>query len=266
MPDEQSTPVTTEVTDGVATVRLNRPDAMNSLNNATKEALLTALQRVAEDQTVRCVVLTGTGRAFCVGQDLKEHVGLLEQGADALFTTVPEHYNPIVTLLSTMNKPVIAAVNGVAAGAGASFAFAADLRIVADTAGFNLAFSGIALSCDSGSSWWLPRIVGVAKAKELLLMPRTVPADEALSIGMASQVVPADELEATVQTIATRLAAGPTVAFGSIRRAVAYSAGHDLAASLEHEASLMNLTGSTQDHQLAVDAFLAKEKPAFTGR
>jgi len=266
MPDEQNAPVVLEVNAGVATVRLNRPDAMNSLNVATKEALLATMQQVADDPAVRCVVLTGSGRAFCVGQDLKEHVGLLEQGADALFTTVPEHYNPIVTLLSTMNKPVIAAVNGVAAGAGASFAFAADLRIVADTAGFNLAFSGIALSCDSGSSWWLPRLVGVAKAKELLLMPRTVKADEALSIGLASQVVPADELDSTVGELAARLAAGPTVAFGSIRRAVAYSAGHDLAASLEHEASLMNLTGGTADHQLAVDAFLAKEKPEFTGR
>ena len=266
MPDEQNSPVVLEVNAGVATVRLNRPDAMNSLNVATKDALLATLQQVADDPAVRCVVLTGSGRAFCVGQDLKEHVGLLEQGADALFTTVPEHYNPIVTLLSTMNKPVIAAVNGVAAGAGASFAFAADLRIVADTAGFNLAFSGIALSCDSGSSWWLPRLVGVAKAKELLLMPRTVKADEALSIGLASQVVPADELDSTVGELAARLAAGPTVAFGSIRRAVAYSAGHDLAASLEHEASLMNLTGGTADHQLAVDAFLAKEKPEFTGR
>jgi len=108
--------------------------------------------------------------------------------------------------------------------------------------------------------------VGVAKAKELLLMPRTVKADEALSIGLASQVVPADELDSTVGELAARLAAGPTVAYGSIRRAVAYSAGHDLAASLEHEASLMNLTGGTADHQLAVDAFLAKEKPEFTGR
>ncbi|MFC6705542.1 enoyl-CoA hydratase/isomerase family protein [Flexivirga alba] len=261
-----STPVVTERTDGVATVRLNRPDAMNSLNIATKEALLAALRDVAADETVRCVVLTGTGRAFCVGQDLKEHVGLLAEGSDALFSTVPEHYNPIVTLLSTMDKPVIAAVNGVAAGAGAAFAFAADFRILADTAGFNLAFTGIALSSDSASSFWLPRLVGVAKAKELLLMPRTVRAEEALELGLATEVVPAAEFDTVVQELAHTLAAGPTKAYGAIRRAVEFSATHTLAESLAHEAELMTATGRTQDHRAAVDAFLAKEQPVFEGR
>src|SRR6476469_10729550 len=131
-----------EVVDGVATVTLNRPDAMNSLDVATKEALLAALRQVADDPAVRCVVLTGTGRAFCVGQDLKEHVAILQSGAtDSLFRTVDEHYNPIVSTLVGMQKPVVAAVNGVAAGAGASLAFACDLRILVDTAGFNLAFA-----------------------------------------------------------------------------------------------------------------------------
>ncbi|GGB45289.1 enoyl-CoA hydratase [Flexivirga endophytica] len=261
-----SAPVVTERSGGVTTVRLNRPDAMNSLDIATKEALLATLQDVATDESVRCVVLTGTGRAFCVGQDLKEHVGLLAEGSDALFTTVPEHYNPIVTLLSTMDKPVVAAVNGVAAGAGAAFAFAADVRILADSAGFNLAFTGIALSSDSGSSFWLPRLVGVAKAKELLLMPRTVPADEALELGLATQVVPADEFAGAVDELAIRLAAGPTKAYGAIRRAVEFSATHTLAESLAHEAELMTTTGRTEDHRAAVDAFLAKEKPTFEGR
>src|SRR5690349_9378594 len=136
-----ASPVLLEVADGVATVTFNRPDAMNSLDIATKGSLLAALRQAASDPAARCVVLTGTGRAFCVGQDLKEHVQLLESGAtDTLFTTVEEHYNPIVTAIVGMEKPVIAAVNGVAAGAGASLAFACDLRIVADTAGFNLAF------------------------------------------------------------------------------------------------------------------------------
>lgn len=251
---------------GVATVRFNRPEAMNSLNGETKEALLAALREVAQDPQVRCVVLAGSGRAFCVGQDLKEHVELLKEGSDQLFTTVPEHYNPAVTLVATMNKPVIAALNGVAAGAGASLAFAADLRILADTASFNLAFTGIALSCDTGASWTLPRLVGVAKAKELLLMPRTVPAQEAQTLGLATTVVPADQLDAEVAQLAGRLAAGPTVAYGSVRRAVDYSASHDLAESLAHEAELMVLTGRTQDHTDAVDAFLAKEKPTFHGR
>ena len=260
------TSVVTEKAGGVATVRLNRPDAMNSLDLATKAALLAALQEVADDESVRCVVLTGTGRAFCVGQDLKEHVGLLAGGADALFTTVPEHYNPIVTLLSTMDKPVIAAVNGVAAGAGAAFAFAADLRIMSAAAGFNLAFTGIALSSDSGSSFWLPRLVGVAKAKELLLLPRTVGADEALALGLATRVVPAEEFEQAVSELAGRLAQGPTKAYGAVRRAVEFSATHTLAESLAHEAELMTLTGGTADHRAAVDAFLAKERPVFQGR
>ena len=188
-------PVTYDVADGVATITLDRADAMNSLDIATKVALRDAVTQAAEDDAVRCVVLTGTGRAFCVGQDLKEHIQILNsESSDALFRTVPEHYNPIVTAVATMPKPVIAAVNGVAAGAGASLAFACDFRILADTAGFNLAFTGIALSCDTGASWTLPRLVGRAKALELLYFPRTLKADESLELGLATKVVPADEL------------------------------------------------------------------------
>ena len=192
---DSSSPVLVEVAQGIATVTLNRPEAMNSLDVATKESLLAALRRVADDDAARCVVLTGTGRAFCVGQDLKEHIEILHSGSpESLFRTVDEHYNPIVSTLAEMEKPVIAAVNGVAAGAGASLAFACDLRIVADTAGFNLAFANVALSCDTGSSYTLQRLVGRAKAIELLYFPRTVPADEALALGLATQVVPTDEL------------------------------------------------------------------------
>jgi 2-(1,2-epoxy-1,2-dihydrophenyl)acetyl-CoA isomerase len=259
-------PVTVERDGAVATVRLDRPEAMNSLSVATKEALLTAVTDVAGDPDVRCVVLTGSGRAFCVGQDLKEHIGLLQAGDPSLWETVPRHYNPVAELLATMDKPVVAALNGVAAGAGAAFALAADFRVMVDTAGFNLAFAGIALSCDSGSSWWLPRLVGPARAKELLLLPRTIPAEECLSLGLVTQVVSADALEATVSELAHRLAAGPTLAYGSIRRAVAHSAGHSLADSLAHEAELMARTGATEDHRAAVDAFLAKEAPRFHGR
>jgi 2-(1,2-epoxy-1,2-dihydrophenyl)acetyl-CoA isomerase len=255
------------VADGVATITLDRPEAMNSLNVPTKVALRDALLQAAGDTAVRCVVLTGTGRAFCVGQDLKEHIGLLAGGVeDALSGTVPEHYNPMVTAIATMPKPVIAAVNGVAAGAGASLAFACDFRIVADTAGFNLAFTGIALSCDTGASWTLPRLVGHAKAIELLYFPRTIPADEAAELGLATKVVPADRLADEVAELAGRLAAGPTVAYGAIRRAVGFSAGHDLPESLELEAELMSLTGGTDDHHRAVDAFVAKQKPVFQGR
>jgi len=267
---QSSTPpaaaVLLNLADGVATVTLNRPEAMNSLDIATKDLLLATLQQVADDPDVRCVVLTGTGRAFCVGQDLREHVALLSTKDESLWTTVPEHYNPVIELLSTMNKPVIAAINGVAAGAGASFAFAADLRIIVDTGGFNLAFAGIALSCDSGASWTLPRLIGTAKAKELLMFPRTVPATEALELGMVNRVVSAGELHAVIGELARTLAAGPTLAYGSIRRSVAFSAGHALSESLAQEADQMALTGGSQDHAAAVAAFIAKEKPTFRGR
>ena len=259
-------PVVIAAEGGVTTVRLNRPDAMNALDVATKVALRDALTTASGDPAVRCVVLTGTGRAFCVGQDLREHVRLLAEGAEVLWTTVPEHYNPIALALATMPKPVIASLNGVAAGAGAAFAFAADVRLVAESAGFNLAFTGIALSADSGSSWWLPRLVGMAKAKELLLMPRTVGAREALDLGLATEVVPDADLADRTRELAQRFAAGPTVAYGAVRRAVAYSATHPLEESLAHEAELMSLTGTTADHAAAVEAFLAKQKPVFEGR
>jgi 2-(1,2-epoxy-1,2-dihydrophenyl)acetyl-CoA isomerase len=260
-------PVLLEVDGGVATVTLNRPDAMNSLDVATKETLLEMLRQVADDPAVRCVVLTGTGRAFCVGQDLKEHVEILNSAAtDSLFRTVEEHYNPIVTTIVGMQKPVVAAVNGVAAGAGASLAFACDLRVVADTAGFNLAFANIALSCDTGSSFTLQRLVGRAKALELLYFPRTVKADEALALGLATQVVPAGELTEVVTGLAARLAAGPTVALGAMRLSLTFAADHTLTESLAFESEQMTRTGQTADHAAAVDAFLAKEKPVFEGR
>ncbi len=262
-----SSPVLLDLTEGVATITLNRPEAMNSLDVATKVALLETVRAVAEDPAARAVVLTGSGRAFCVGQDLKEHVELLHsRSSDRLFSTVDDHYNPTVTALATMAKPVLAAVNGVAAGAGASLAFASDLRYVADTAGYNLAFAGVALSCDTGASYHLQRLVGRARAIELLYFPRTVPAAEALELGLATEVVPADELAGRVGEIAARLAAGPTVAFGAMRRSVAYSAGHSFEDSLEFESSMMTLTGGTADHAAAVAAFLAKEKAAFEGR
>ncbi|MCW2794514.1 enoyl-CoA hydratase-related protein [Nocardioides sp.] len=260
-------PVLYDLTDGVATITLNRPEAMNSLDVATKVLLRETVQHVADDPAARCLVLTGTGRAFCTGQDLKEHIGLLESGgSDALFTTVDEHYNPIVTTLAGMAKPVIAAVNGVAAGAGASLAFACDLRVVADTAGFNLAFANVALSCDTGASYHLPMLVGRAKAMELLYFPRTIRADEALELGLATNVVPADQLDGEVAGLAARLAAGPTVAFGAMRRSVAFASGHAFEEALVFESSMMTLTGGTSDHRAAVAAFVAKEKPVFEGR
>jgi len=256
-----------DVSEGVATITLNRPEAMNALDTPTKVALRDTVRAAAEDDAVRCVVLTGTGRAFCVGQDLKEHIGLLEvNDMDALWNTVPEHFAPIALALAEMPKPVIASLNGVAAGAGASMAFACDFRVAADTAGFNLAFTGIALSCDTGISWTLPRLVGHARATELLYFPRTIPASEALALGLATSVVPADELSAATAELAGRLANGPTVAYGSVRQSLGYSASHTLAEALEFEAGKMRLTGDTEDHRNAVASFVAKQKPTFHGK
>jgi 2-(1,2-epoxy-1,2-dihydrophenyl)acetyl-CoA isomerase len=259
-------PVTYECADGVATITFARPEAMNSLDTATKISLLEAVRKAAEDTQARAVILTGSGRAFCVGQDLKEHSEDLAAGNAALGHTVLDHYNPTVNTLVTMPKPVIAAVNGVAAGAGVSYAMACDLRIVADTARFNLAFAGIALSCDTGSSWTLPRLVGWAKARELLLFPRTVPATEALELGLVTEVVPADDLAARAGELAAQLAAGPTVAYSALRQSLEFSASHTFEESLAFEAAMMQLTGATSDHRAAVEAFLGKRTPTFRGR
>lgn len=259
-----------DVDGGVATLTLNRADALNALDTQLKEGLLEAVRAAAVDTSVRAVVLTGSGRAFCVGQDLVEHGRDFEATRDSdiaeVWATVRDHYVPIVTSLATMPKPVVAAVNGIAAGAGAAFALACDFRILAESAGFNFGFSAIGLSVDSGLSWTLPRMVGMAKAKELLLMPRTIPAAEAQRLGLATQVVPGDVLLPAALELAHQLAAGPTVAFGAIRRSLAFSAVHDFHDSLEFEAELMAATGSTEDHREAVRSFAAKQPPTFRGR
>ncbi|MEV6669449.1 enoyl-CoA hydratase-related protein [Streptomyces sp. NPDC051162] len=253
------------VTDGLATVTLNRPDAMNALDIATKVALRDVLQEAGADPAVRAVLLTATGRAFCVGQDLKEHVELLAR-TESVMTTVKEHYNPIVTAITGMRKPVVAGVNGVAAGAGAGFAFAADYRVVADTASFNTSFAGVALTADSGVSWTLPRLVGQSRASDLLLFPRNVPAQEAYELGIANKVVPAADLAAEARSVARRLAEGPTAAYAALKESLAYGADHSLAQSLAKEDELQGRAGASEDHRIAVDAFLKKEKPRFVGR
>jgi 2-(1,2-epoxy-1,2-dihydrophenyl)acetyl-CoA isomerase len=255
-----------ETSDAVATVTLDRPDAMNALDTELKVALRDTLAAVAEDDAVRAVLLTGSGRAFCVGQDLAEHAGNLRDDRGAVWSTVPEHYTPIATLLATMPKPVVAAVNGTAAGAGAAFAFACDFRVAAESAKFTMAFSAVGLSADSGSSWTLPRLVGLAKAKELLMLGPTLTAAQAYELGLLTEVVPADQVTTRARELAVRLAQGPTLALGAIRQALAYSAGHGLAESLAFEQQMMELTGSSDDHRGAVRAFLAKQRPTFEGR
>ncbi len=258
-----------DVTDGLATVTLNRPEAMNALDTATKDALRDALRAAAGDPAVRAVLLTATGRAFCVGQDLKEHVATLQAGKpddERLMSTVERHYNPIAAALATMPKPVVAGVNGVAAGAGAGFAFAADYRVVAEDASFNTAFAGVALTADSAVSWTLPRLVGPARAADLLLFPRSVSAAQALEWGIAQQVVPTAELPEAALKAARRLADGPTVAYAAIKESLAYAAGHSLPETLAKEGELQERAGTSEDHRIAVEAFLKKEKPKYVGR
>ena len=259
--------VLTTVEGAVATLTLNRPRAMNALDRATKEGLLAGLAQVAEDDDVRAVVLTGSGRAFSAGQDLREHAeGLAAEDLDRLWSTVPEHYIPIAEALHAMPKPVVAGVNGIAAGAGAAIALLADLRIMAADAGINLAFSGIGLACDTGTSWTVPRLIGTGRALDLLLRPRTLDAAEALEIGLVTEVVPPAELTDRVAAVAGELAAGPTLAFAAIRASVGYAASRPLSEALAYEGEMMRQTGSTEDHRLAVDAFLAKRRPTFNGR
>ncbi|MEW2047563.1 enoyl-CoA hydratase-related protein [Streptomyces sp. NBC_00377] len=256
-----------EVSDGLATITLNRPEAMNALNIAAKVALRDAVRDAAADDAVRAVLLTAAGeRAFCVGQDLKEHIGLLAEGSQQVMSTVAEHYNPIVRALTEAPKPVVAAVNGVAAGAGLGFALAADYRLVADTASFNTSFAGVALTADSGVSWTLPRVIGPGRAADLLLFPRSITAQEAFELGIANRIVPAASLRTAAEQLARMLAEGPTVAYAAIKEAVAYGFSHSLAETLDKEDVLQTRAGASEDHSIAVRAFVEKGTPKYLGR
>ncbi|TDC87227.1 enoyl-CoA hydratase-related protein [Actinomadura sp. 7K507] len=254
-----------DVTDGVGTITLNRPDGMNSLTGEMKDLLRATVVRAAADPAARAVILTGAGRAFCAGQDLREHGDNLASGK-GLDDTVRKQYNPIVLAMAGMRKPVVAAVNGVAAGAGASLAFACDLIVASDKARFATAFTGIGLAPDSGMSWTLQRLVGRAKAAELLLLGEPVKAPEALEMGLVNRVVPADELAPASVELARRLAQGPTVAYGAVKAALDHAATHELASALEREAELQDECEKTSDHHAATQAFLKKEQPTFEGR
>jgi len=258
-------PLLVDDREGVRTLTLNRPEAFNSLTVALKESLRDVLADAAGDPAVRAVVLTGAGKAFCAGQDLKEHVAALRADDPTPFRTVEEHYNPIVRALTGMPKPVIAAVNGMAAGAGASFAYACDLRIAARSAKFLMAFATIGLTADSGASWTLPRLIGYGRAMELMLLAKPVTAEQALSIGMITEVVDDGAALAEAQELAARMAAGPTTGYGKIKEALLAAAGADLEHALATEGAGQNVLGTTKDHREAVDAFVTKRTPTFTG-
>lgn len=258
--------VLVSASEGVATITLNRPDALNSLTLELKEALLDAVRQVAADPAARAVVLTGAGRGFCAGQDLREHAELLAAGDPAPLDTVERHFNPLCLALATMPKPVVAAVNGIAAGAGASMTFTADFRIAADGAKFLLAFANVGLGLDTGASWTLPRLIGQARATALALLAEPVSASAALEMGLVNAVVPDDQLQGAVHELAARLAAGPTAAYAAIKEQFAFAAAHPLAAALEKEGELQNRLGASPDHRSATAAFVRKETPVFEGR
>jgi 2-(1,2-epoxy-1,2-dihydrophenyl)acetyl-CoA isomerase len=276
----------------VATITLNRPQARNALTAELKTELLRALRQAGSSPEVRAVLITGAGQAFCAGQDLREHAEFLEAagsrdgaapatgdapagvspagarpaGPPAALDTVREHYNPLVMAIRSMPKPVIAAVNGVAAGAGAGLAFACDIRIAARGASFLMAFARVGLAADTGVSWTLPRLAGAGRAAELLMLADPIRAPLALELGLVSQVVEDEDLPVTAGALAARLAAGPTAAYAGIKEQLNYAAGHGLAEALEKEAGVQAALGRTADHQAATLAFTRKQEPRFLGR
>jgi 2-(1,2-epoxy-1,2-dihydrophenyl)acetyl-CoA isomerase len=251
-----------EIDGPVATLTLDRPDALNALTIPLKVALLDALQGIAAERSVRAVILTGAGRAFCAGQDLVERDG---PDAPPLDVELRERYNPVVRALRSMGQPVIAAVNGVAAGAGASLAFACDLRIAASDARFVLAFGRIGLVPDSGATWFLPRLVGASRAAELALIGDPVSAEDALQIGLVHRVVPGDQLLVEARAMADRLAASAPLALAMTKAALERSWSIDLDAALDEEARLQGIAGATADHAEGLAAFRQKRPPRFTG-
>jgi 2-(1,2-epoxy-1,2-dihydrophenyl)acetyl-CoA isomerase len=256
-----------ERADGVVTLTLNRPESLNSLDTGLKEALRDTLAELDADPTCRALVLAGAGRAFCVGQDLREHIGLLESGSDRPLRTVTEHYNPIATLLAGMAKPVIAAMRGNAAGAGAGIALLADFRIGGPSTSLLMAFAKVGLAGDTGISWTLPRLLGYAKATELMLLAQPLRAEELNQLGLLTRLVDDDEqVLPAARELATRLAAGPTTAYGAIKRELAVGAAGSLADALAAEAAAQQECGATADHHEATAAFVAKRPPHFTGR
>jgi len=246
----------------VATVTLNRPDALNALTVPMKVELLAAFRRLEDDESVRAVILTGAGRAFCAGQDLRER---LEPDAAPLGVEVRERYNPIILAMRSLPKPIVGAINGVAAGAGASLAMACDIRIASDAASFALAFGRVGLVPDSGATWFLPRLVGGTRAVELALLADSVSAADSVRLGLVGRVVPAEQLATEARSVAALLAAGAPRAMALTKRALDASWSRDLQTTLEDEANLQDMAGGTKDHAEGLAAFMEKRPPRFTG-
>lgn len=251
-----------EVRDGVATITLNRPEVYNACNNELTFELQDAIKEAAKDNLVRVVVFTGSGKAFCSGQDLKDAAS---QGVRSYMDSVFKRYNPIIRGLRNLPKPVICRLNGVAAGAGCSLALACDIIIAAETASLTEAFISIGLVTDSGSSYFLPRLIGYSKAFEMATMPRKIPAQEAFTMGLVNRVVPAKQLDAAVKEATDYYANAPTKAIGLMKKMLNRSFNSDLETILEMEAYSQEIAGNTKDHKEGVMAFIEKRKPVFKG-
>jgi 2-(1,2-epoxy-1,2-dihydrophenyl)acetyl-CoA isomerase len=254
--------VTRDDAGGVATITLQQP----ALSSALRRDLLDVVRAVAADESVRAVLLTGSGRAFCVGQDLAEHVESLRGNAATSLSVVEDEYNPLILALAALRIPVVVGINGACAGAGLGIALAGDLRIAAAGAKFTTAFTGIGLSSDSALAARLVHCVGVSRATQLLLLPEPFLAETAAEWGLVHRVVPPEQVPAEARSLAVRLAAGPTASYRAVKTVLATAATDSLEETLALEARLQTELGQTADHREAVEAFLAKRAPEFTGR
>jgi 2-(1,2-epoxy-1,2-dihydrophenyl)acetyl-CoA isomerase len=247
-------------------VTINRPDALGALSLPAKEQLLAGLTQAGTDESVRAVLLASRGRAFSVGQDLRELHADRRSADPQLGDVVRRHYNPIVQAIVSMPKPVVAAINGAVAGAGLGIALACDLRWAARSAVFATAFAGIGLGGDSGITWSLNRLVGPAKTGALMYLNERISAEKALELGLVNVVVDDELLADSARELALRLAVGPTAAYAAMKQTLAEAPTHTLGESLALEADLQEQLGHTRDHLDAVEAFLSKQQPTFTGR
>ena len=250
----------------IARITLNRPQALNALNETMGEELNTALKEAERDPETRCLIITGAGRAFSAGEDVS---GLKDRYAGGAHPSLGDHlrkkYHPIILRIRNMEKPIIARINGIAAGSGASIALACDIRIASEEAGLKQAFIGVGLVPDSGSSYFLARTLGLGRALELIMTGRTVGAKEAEAFGLVNKTVAAADLDRTVDEMAERLSNGPTKALGLSKRVVNRASVLELSEALEYEAQNQDIAGKTKDHLEAVRAFLEKRQPRFSG-
>jgi 2-(1,2-epoxy-1,2-dihydrophenyl)acetyl-CoA isomerase len=260
-----------ETRGAVGVMTLNRAESLNAMNPEMLDTMFRVAQRAADDPAVRCLVITGNGRAFSAGGDVKGMANRDGEGGDGgrpVLTGVEalRQQEEVSRLLQEMPKPTICAVNGVAAGAGLSVALAADLRVASDQARFTTAFAKVGFSGDFGGTWLLQRLVGPLKAKELYFLSDMLSAQQALDLGLVSKVVPHDSLMDETLALAERLAAGPTLAFGRMKENFVFGSTHTFSETLEKEAENMIASSQTQDHRNAARAFVEKAEPVFEGR